>query len=62
MGGEGATGHIPTQSARRKLSKRMSKRVINTETLEILKSGTELLSKYVYTVAYFKKSILNAIG
>jgi ketosteroid isomerase-like protein len=45
-GGDGATGHIPTQSARRKLSKRMSKKVINTETLEVLKSGTELLNKY----------------
>ena len=45
-GGEGATGHIPTQSARRKLSKRMSKKVINTETLEVLKSGAELLNKY----------------
>ena len=45
-GGEGATGHIPTQNARRKLSKRMSKKVINTETLEVLKSGTELLKKY----------------
>jgi hypothetical protein len=45
-GGEGASGHIPTASARRKLSKRMSKKVINTETLEVLKSGTELLEKY----------------
>jgi len=45
-GGEGATGHIPTQSARRKLSERTSKKVINTETLEVLKSGTELLNKY----------------
>lgn len=45
-GGEGATGHIPTQEARRKLSERTSKKVINTETLEVLKSGTELLNKY----------------
>lgn len=45
-GGEGATGHIPTQDARRKLSERTSKKVINTETLEVLKSGVELLSKY----------------
>ena len=45
-GGEGATGHIPTQDARRKLSERTSKKVINTETLEVLKSGVELLNKY----------------
>lgn len=45
-GGKGATGHIPTASARRKLSKRTSKKVINTETLEVLKSGSELTKKY----------------
>ena len=45
-GGKGATGHIPTQNARNKLSKRMSKKVINTETLEVLKSGSELTKKY----------------
>ena len=45
-GGKGATGHIPTQNARNKLSKRTSKKVINTETLEVLKSGTELTKKY----------------
>ena len=45
-GGKGATGHIPTQNARNKLSKRLSKKVINTETLEVLKSGTELTKKY----------------
>ena len=45
-GGKGASGHIPTASARRKLSERMSKKVINTETLEVLKSGVELLEKY----------------
>ena len=45
-GGKGATGHIPTQNARDKLSKRMSKKVINTETLEVLKSGSELTKKY----------------
>ena len=45
-GGKGATGHIPTASARRKLSERTSKKVINTETLEVLKSGSELTKKY----------------
>lgn len=45
-GGEGATGHIPTENARRKLSERTSKKVINTETLEILSSATELKVKY----------------
>ena len=45
-GGKGATGHIPTQNARNKLSKRLSKKVINTETLEVLKSGAELTKKY----------------
>tara|TARA_R110002110_G_scaffold336387_1_gene546985 strand:+ start:46 stop:1152 length:1107 start_codon:yes stop_codon:yes gene_type:complete len=45
-GGKGASGHIPTASARRKLSERMSKKVINTETLEVLKSGAELLKNY----------------
>lgn len=45
-GGEGATGHIPTEYARKVTSKRVSKKVINTETLEVLKSGKELLDKY----------------
>ncbi len=45
-GGKGATGHIPTQSAREKLSKRTSKKVINTTTLEVLRSGTILYKKY----------------
>lgn len=45
-GGEGATGHVPTENARKKLSERTSKKVINTETLEILKSETELTKKY----------------
>ena len=34
------------KGARKKLSERMSKKVINTETLEVLKSGAELLKKY----------------
>ena len=45
-GGEGATGHIPTEYARKVTSERVSKKVINTETLEVLKSGKELLNKY----------------
>lgn len=45
-GGEGATGHIPTENARTKLSRRMSKKVINTETLEVLSSATEMQAKY----------------
>lgn len=45
-GGEGATGHIPTKEAREKLSKRVSKKVINTETLEVLSSATKMQKKY----------------
>lgn len=45
-GGKGATGHIPTKIAREKLSKRTSKKVINTETLEVLSSATEMYSNY----------------
>ena len=45
-GGEGATGHIPTKEAREKLSKRLSKKVINTETLEVLSSATKMQKKY----------------
>ena len=45
-GGIGTKGHIPTKSARSKLKLRNSKKVINTETLEILSSGAELLDKY----------------
>ena len=45
-GGEGATGHIPTENARKKLSERVSKKVINTETLEILPSATKMKKKY----------------
>ena len=45
-GGEGATGHIPTEYAKKVTSERVSKKVINTETLEVLKSGKELLNKY----------------
>ena len=45
-GGEGATGHIPTKEAREKLSKRVSKKVINTETLEVLSSAIKMQKKY----------------
>ncbi len=45
-GGKGATGHVPTKSARNKLRERLSKKVINTETLEVLSSGSDLTKKY----------------
>jgi len=59
-GGVGAKGHIPTKSARSKLKLRNSKKVINTETLEILSSGAELRDKYrVYNYTLRKDSPKN---
>ena len=45
-GGSGAKGHIPTINARKKTRERLSKKVINTVTGEVLSSATNLCKKY----------------
>lgn len=56
-GGAGVKGQIIKEKQKKKTSKRFSKKVINTETKEILDSATQLLKKYkIYFNSLRKKS------
>ena len=56
-GGAGVKGQIIKEKQKKKTSKRFSKKVINTETKEILDSATQLLKKYkIYSNSLRKKS------